>query len=321
MARSAFRDNATMLVRCAVLAPSSHNTQPWRFRISAAAVDLFADRTRALPANDPDDRELTISCGCALLNLRVAAARHGLAVAVSWLPDPAEPDWLARVSVHSASPPSTEAELAECIERRRTYRKRFAPTQVSGATIRQLVDAASAEASWLRPIVKKEDRQALSGLVAEGDAVQWANRRWRRELAAWIRPRRRGDGLTVPGWAAPVTQIVVRSFDMGGRVSAKDAELADTAPLLAVLGTERDEPRDWLLAGQALQRVLLTACKLGLQASFLNQPAQVASLRPKLQGLTGDGFPQIVLRLGYPTTEIAPTSRRPLEEVLDDGMK
>ena len=34
-------------------------------------VELLADRTRALPVNDPQDRELTISCGCALFNLRV----------------------------------------------------------------------------------------------------------------------------------------------------------------------------------------------------------------------------------------------------------
>ena len=62
------------LLEAAVQAPSSHNTQPWLFRVEDGAVHLLADRTRALPVNDPDDRELTISCGCALLNLRVAAA-------------------------------------------------------------------------------------------------------------------------------------------------------------------------------------------------------------------------------------------------------
>ena len=51
----------------------------------------------------------------------------------------------------------------------------------------------------------------------------------------------------------------------------------------------------YLLAGQALQRVLLTACRHGLQAGYLNQPLQVASLRPQLATLTGGGFPQIVL--------------------------
>lgn len=312
-----FLGHATTLVGRAVLAPSSHNTQPWRFRISHAAIDLFADRTRALPVNDPDDRELTISCGCALLNLRVAAANSGLTVALRLLPDPAEPDWLARLFVDpQASPTSTDAELADSIERRRTYRKRFAATPVSEATVERLIEAASTEGAWLRPIPMEEDRQALAALVAEGDAVQWTDPSWRRELAAWMHPRRRGDGLTVPGLAGPVAQLVVRTFDMGGGVGAKDRQLAEASPLLAVLGTERDYPQDWLSAGQALERVLLTACRYSLQASYLNQPVQVPSLRPKLQNLIGGGFPQIVLRFGYPPGESTAAPRRPTEDVV-----
>jgi len=68
------------LIQKAVRAPSSHNTQPWIFHVAESAINLYADRTRALPVNDPDDRELTISCGCALMNLRVAAAAEGLDV-------------------------------------------------------------------------------------------------------------------------------------------------------------------------------------------------------------------------------------------------
>jgi hypothetical protein len=103
-------------------------------------------------------------------------------------------------------------------------------------------------------------RHEVAQFVAEGDAIQWANPSWRRELAAWMHPSRRGDGLTVPWLVAPVAQVVVRTFDMGNGVAAKDAELAEASPMLAVLGTERDEPADWLAAGQALQRLLVNAC-------------------------------------------------------------
>jgi hypothetical protein len=166
-------------------------------------------------------------------------------------------------------------------------------------------------------LLEEAQRHALARLVAEGDGEQWDNPSWRRELAAWMHPRRRGDGLTLPGLAVPVAQLVVRTFDMGDGVGAKDKQLADASPLLAVLGTQQDAERDWLRAGQALQRVLLTACELGLQASYLNQPVQVASLRPQLRSLAGDGAPQIVLRLGYPETELPAAPRRPLEDVLD----
>ncbi len=132
-----------------------------------------------------------------------------------------------------------------------------------------------------------------------------------------MHPRRRGDGLTVPGIVAPIAQIVVRTFDMGNGVGAKDKQLADESPVLAVLGTASDNVADWLKAGQALEKVLLSAHSQGLQASYLNQPVQVASLRPKLQNLLSKReFPQILLRLGFPEDEIDAAPRRRLDEVI-----
>lgn len=313
-----WNERARWMIGRAVLAPSSHNTQPWFFRLSESAIDLWADRTRALPANDPEDRELAISCGCALMNVRIAASSDGVGVQVQLLPEPEEPDLLARVSLSEQSIASAEdSELAAFIETRRTYRKRFAPRAVGASALEHLIDAAKREGARLLPLSSEEARHQAAALVAEGDAAQWANSSWRRELAAWMHPRRRGDGLTVPALAVPVAQLVVRTFDMGGGVGAKDRQLAEASPLLAVLSTDSDDPRNWLRAGQALQRVLLTGCILGLQASYLNQPVQVASLRPRLQDLVGAGFPQMLLRLGYPLEEIPPAPRRALDDVIE----
>jgi len=311
------RDVVSLIERAA-LAPSSHNTQPWRFRITGATVDLFADPTRALPVNDPDDRELTISCGCALMNLRVAAAARGLDPEVTLLPRREEPEWLAHVRLGpEGAAAGAEAVLSQQIERRHTYRKRFRPHPVSAATIERLVAAAATEGGWLHPVLAEPDRQWLAQLVAEGDAQRWANPSWRRELAAWMHPRRRGDGLTVSALAAPIAHAVVRTFDMGRGIAAKDRELADASPLLAILGTERDEIRDWLLAGQSLERVLLTACQAGLQASFLNQPVQVPALRPKLRDVAGRSVHQVVLGLGEPVDEPVAAPRRAVADIVE----
>jgi nitroreductase len=316
---SAWSAMARRMVARAALAPSSHNTQPWFFRLSPTGLELWADRTRALPVNDPEDRELAISCGCALLNLRLAAAGEGVGVDVALLPAAGEPDRLARVTLRQA--PGADAEdtvLAAFMEQRRTYRKRFAAREVSAEKRELLVAAAQREGAQLLPLLADTARDRAAELVAEGDAEQWANPSWRRELAAWMHPRRRGDGLTVPAMAVPVAQLVVRTFDLGGGVGAKDQELATGSPLLAVLATDGDHPRAWLGAGQALQRVLLVACQNGLQASYLNQPIQVPVLRPRLQDLAGGGFPQLLLRLGYPLEEVPVSPRRTLAEVLEE---
>ncbi|MFN0305129.1 MAG: Acg family FMN-binding oxidoreductase [Burkholderiales bacterium] len=306
------------LVQAATLAPSSHNTQPWLFRLEGQAVELLADRTRALPVNDPEDRELTISCGCALLNLRVAAAAAGFEAKVELLPDAADADLLARVSLAPSAAPQADAELGAAMAERRTTRERFTATAVDPKALRSLVDAVKVEGAALTVLDIDDQRLGAAALVAEGDAMQWANPSWRRELAAWMHPRRRGDGLTLPTLAIPVAQMVVRTFNMGHGVAAKDRQLADESPVLAVLSTEGDMPRDWLAAGQALQRLLLVGVRLGLQASYLNQPVQVAALRPKLQQLTGrPGHSQLLLRIGTPMKALPAAPRRPLADVLD----
>lgn len=312
-------DRLSRLLEAAILAPSSHNTQPWIFKVSDRRILLFADRTRALPVNDPDDRELTISCGAALFNLRVAAASAGIESKVVILPEPEDDDLLAAIDLGGG--PEVSAQVAELyaeITKRRTYRKRFLAKPVPASVLVELADAAEQEGAWLKVLSDEAMRQQAAGLVAEGDAAQWANRAWRRELAAWMHPRRRGDGLTVPGFVAPVAKAVVRTFDMGNGIGAKDRQLARESPILAVLGTRGDGRADWLRAGQALERLLLAACGAGLQASYLNQPIQTAPLRPKLQHAVGaNGFPQTLLRIGFPAEELPAAPRRRLDAVVE----
>lgn len=310
-------DTLTPLIQAAVMAPSSHNTQPWLFRLDGPAIELLADRTRALPVNDPDDRELTVSCGCALFNLRVAAAAAGLQARVQPFPDATDLDLLARVTLERADASLAEAALNDVIATRRTYRERFSATAPTATALRALSGAALVEGASLDILDSETQRAAAAALVAEGDGLQWGNPSWRRELAAWMHPRRRGDGLVLPALAIPVAQIVVRSFDMGDGVAARDRQLADESPVLAVLSTAGDTPADWLLAGQALQRLLLVGAQQGLQASYLNQPVQVASLRPRLQQLTGRPGPaQLLLRIGSSIKALPAAPRRPLADVI-----
>ena len=311
-------DLARTLIAAAILAPSSHNTQPWLFAASEHHIDLIADRRRALPVNDPHDRELTISCGCALFNLRVAAAAAGWSARVTLCPEADDEDLLARVFLAAADTVPPEAKLHTAIPRRRTVRQRFARGPIDPAAIRALVEAAAREGATLHTLSTGVQRHDAAALVAEGDAIQWADVSWRRELAAWMHPRRQGDGLSMPALALPVARTIVRSFDMGHGVGARDHQIADESPLLTVLATDADTVSDWLAAGQALQRMLLEGVASGLQASYLNQPVQVASLRTTFQQAIGcGGVPQLLMRWGRPLHDVHATARRPVDEVIE----
>ena len=314
--------------RYAVLAPSNHNTQPWRFEIGRSALALRADARRRLPVMDPDDRELLMSCGAALFSLRTAARSFGRLPEVERLPDPDVPDLLARVRLGGDGGASPEAvALREAILRRRTNRRPFAdrplPVGLPGALCR----AAEAEGARLHLYTDPADKAALADLIAEGDHRQFDDAAFRAELAAWIRSPSTGDGIAphhqgVPkalDAAAPAVAAVVRRFDRGDGTAAKDHQLAQGAPTLAVLTTEDDTREAWLRAGEALGHVLLRAQVEGVQASYLNQPIEVAALRPRLRTALGlDGHPQILVRIGR-GPQLDPSPRRPAEEVIEEA--
>jgi hypothetical protein len=311
-------------VRYAVRAPSSHNSQPWTFRIHGETLELRADRTRGLPVVDPDDRELVISCGAALFLVRLALRHFGFAPQVERLPDAGDPDCLARVRITGTwQRTAVDEGLFHAIAARHTNRLpcdvRCLPEHLPGT----LEAAAREEGGWLHVFRTAAARAAAASLVAEGDRLQMADKRFRRELAAWLRPNwtSRQDGM--PGYAlgfgdvmSAAGPLVVRTFDIGRGVAARDEDLVTGSPLLALIGTRRDMPGDWLNAGEALAHVLLRAQVEGVSASFLNQPIEVAELRPRLQCVAGrEGFPQLLLRLGYAPL-VPATPRRPVSEVL-----
>ena len=66
------------LVRYATLAPSSHNTQCWKFRLHEQSISIEADLSRRTPVVDPDDHHLFVSLGCDTANLVQAALANGL---------------------------------------------------------------------------------------------------------------------------------------------------------------------------------------------------------------------------------------------------
>jgi nitroreductase len=325
-ARGSTEERLRYFLRYAVLAPSGHNTQPWRFQVADGRVWLYADRGRRLPVADPDDRELTISCGAALFHLRLAMRFFGQAGTVEAVPDPADPDLLA--VVHPAgphAPDDTDRTLFAAIPRRFTHRAPFRDTPVPPALKHMLQWLAEHEGAGLHCLSEAGDKEGVADLVAEGDRRQGGNPAFRRELARWVTTNyaRRRDGLPgytlgVNGPASLVVPAYLRWANWGEAQARRDRELVHQAPALAALTIARDGVECWLAAGQALAAVLLRAAEDGVQAAYLNQAVAVPELRQRLRERLGvSEQPQVLMRLGYETVRRPPAPRRPLAEVLD----
>ena len=313
-------------VAAAVMAPSSHNTQPWRFRLHDESLELDADRSRSLKVIDAERRQQIQSCGCALYNARVAVRAMGFTDEVTtMLVDGDSPEHLATLRL--GAPRITTPEdhtLMQAVALRRTNRRAFLPRPVPPADVDALVAAAAAEGAALVRL-EPEHKRALAELVEQADELQFGDPAFRQELARWLIPfgSRRKDGIPFAekeyGSNLPFTLMrAMRSPSLGEKFGTIEESLIEGSPLVVVLGTGSDDPASWLACGQALEAVLLQATARGLSAAFLNQVLEIPGFRARIRALVPDiAYPHMVLRLGTPAEPIHhPAPRRDLSEVL-----
>ncbi|HTZ45569.1 MAG TPA: nitroreductase family protein [Jatrophihabitans sp.] len=308
----------------ATLAPSVHNSQPWRFALRGNVLELHADRVRQLHVLDPVGRQLAISCGCALFNARVALAAAGYGCRVERLPDPADSSLLARITAieDGRGPDADEiAVLDAVVELRHTNRRRFAEEPVPDELIDRLALLAAAEHAQLTEITEEGQRIATAVLSQRADALENADSAYRAELRAWTTDQPdRLDGvpaLAVPrGGQLSYDDIPLRDFDTSGHGALPAATHSGVDQCLLLLWTAADSPLNWLQAGEALQRVLLELTRQGYVAGIMSQVAEVPTVRAMLAAeLRLPGSPHLLLRVGRAPATPA-TRRRRLVEVL-----
>jgi hypothetical protein len=307
-------------------APSLHNAQPWTWRISGAVAELRADTGRAVPVADPTGREMLLGCGAALHHARVALGGSGWRVKVSHLPDPGQPDLLARLELAGREEPDQfAARMAAAIRRRRTDRRPFAPEALPAQVLDALRSAADGEGGHLALLTNPDDRLELAVLSARAERIQGDDPAYKAELAAWTGARPGLDGVPpsqVPHLTeARHTDVVQRDFEEAAPGEAPVPAGVDEQPAWAVLWTEGDSREHHLHVGEAMSAVWLTATDLGVAVGVQSQPVEVAGVRAQVDGrlLGSIGHAQLVMRLGRPdpaAAELPAAPRRPLDDVL-----
>ncbi|MFI1169554.1 Acg family FMN-binding oxidoreductase [Streptomyces sp. NPDC020801] len=324
----------TALVAAATAAPSMHNAQPWRFRFltDAYTLELRADLQRAMRRTDPGHRALHIGCGAALFNLRVAAAHAGLGTDVRLLPDPSDPLLLAavRLAAPAARPPDGAPgddaadlrRLHPAIARRHTSRYPFEERDVP-EEVRAALGAAAAREGAELLFPGPWHIEAVLELVQDAESRDALDPAATEDLTRWTRIGPEADAAVdgVPEYAFGPRRRDGRAplRDFAGRrpVADRGSTSFEEHPHLALLSTHGDTRADWLLAGQALERVLLEATSAGLATSLTSHALESPDLRLLARDpVTGKGHVQMVLRLGYGPSGPA-TPRRPVDEVLD----
>jgi hypothetical protein len=300
----------------ATAAPSIHNTQPWLFRVGDGVVDVLADHRRRLTVLDPDGREMYVSVGAAVFNLRVAVSAAGRPSTVALTP---ESGVAARLTLGPVAAPSREARaLAGAIPRRHTNRRPFADKPIPFGTMEELAGAATAEGATLLT-VGPELRDGVLGLTRTADNRMRADPAYLAELATWTTPpgvgRRDGVPRHAFGPRATDSHLPLRDMALGNHAPTGTVDF-EPDPTIVVLFSPDDTVADWLRAGAALQRLWLVATLRGLAVTPMTQLTEISKLRELLADSFTRYVAQTVLRIGYPLSPALATPRRPLADVL-----
>ena len=321
------QEQERFLLRYAILAPSSHNTQPWKVALSDAGIAVYADAARRLPVADPGDRELFMSIGAFLMNLRIAAAHFGFEVRTDYEfgGDFARP--VARVRLTPHAPRERVAAhlggLFRALPARHTNRSAFLVTRIPQHIQDELVSLGRTSQLALRLSCDGAMNERVADLVASADRTLHADPSYRTELAEWVRPNwtRKPDGITGAAFgvgtvASAIGPWATRRLDMGRVQAIRDKNLCARAPLLAVIEGE-DTVAQHIEAGELLERIWLRLTAEGLSCSFFNVALEVPDLRLNLRTLLGlRAWPQLLLRIGYSLNEPARSPRRPVDDII-----
>lgn len=310
-------DDLLAAAELAIRAPSIHNSQPWRFRLSSGTIEVCLDLARLpdIPAREWAGR---ISCGAATFNLQLALAILGKPAVVLVQPVDRDRDVIAQLMPDESRPPSgAERALYAAIARRHSNRMPFSTETVPAELRSRLRAAARAEGCWLDLIIGTGAVNAVAEVVNAANRVLERDAAYADELSRWSRQELAPDGVSAraAGYAPqPQDLLPMRAFGARTRPPGHDYE---PEPLVAVLGSGGDRDADQVTAGQALERVLLTATDAGLAVSMFSQPIEVPAARERLRSALGrHGVPQLVMRVGYGHPGY-PTLRRPAASVID----
>ena len=305
------------LLRYAILAPSTKNSQPWAFSVQGNRVHLIADLSRGQLVADPDRRELYISLGCALENLLVAAEHFGFRHGVSYFPEPENDELAVTVLFAPGGVPShaRAGATVSAILRRHNDNSVFRNAPLPDEVRRRLIACCVEPELRVNLTDDRQFRHWIEALTLEADRVEFANPAFRKELGYWI-----GQGVfSAPPLMAGLGQLAVSKIGLGETVAEQDHAILESAALLGLITAAGDSHLAHVRTGQLFERLWLTATAMGVSLHPMSQTMRRPELRSVVTELLPSlgWIPQHLFRVGYSSREEEEhTPRRPVDDVL-----
>jgi len=313
----------------ASLAGSSHNSQPWKAEVYREdSILVFADTSRKLTVVDSTSRELYISVGAFIENLRLAASCYGYEANIKIHTRPEGSSGpVASIALAKSKEKKEEAILTE-IKLRTTLRTPFDTLSIKQSDRATLVSVDSSSIHYFA--ATSPQGKYIRKKESEAYAQQAKNKKAQDELAGWIRfsnkdVKQKQDGLTTEGMGITgIGGFVVRNF-FKPEDSKKESFVTqgiDKTKLQVgncagwiVITQKTENIESWINTGMLYQAIHLKCRKMNLGFHPMNQLIEEAGFEGETNTYLGiNGKIMMIARIGYVNDYPAPVSvRRPVE--------
>lgn len=316
------------LLRFAILAPSTHNSQPWLFKIRDNRCYLYLDETRRLPQADPIGRDLYISIGCALENFVIAARYFKVFDSLNYGPF-AENNLLVEAIIKEDFSKEFDQDyesLIRIIPRRSNarglFRKESVPQLVREDILAQVKNEYLTDGIAIHFIEDKESIREIASLTADGLKIAYNNPLFRQEMSCWINnnfsSRKEGIpgyALKMPAWISFIFPFIVRNFNIGSKLAKLNYWSLNSAPLICIITAPENKPLTWLQIGRLAERLMLELNSREFNTSIFVASIEMGDLYQKVQRIIGtNDLPQFLFVIGKIDSKQKPTPRHSVED-------
>lgn len=314
------------LIRYAIKAPSGHNTQPWKFKITETGIEIHPDLDQALPIADPDNRELYISLGCALANLLIAANESGYEPTYKIL-GTYNNTHIIKVTIAKSNKAAPDP-LFKSIDLRQTNRSFYNDEFIHKRDMQELLTIDKEKNVNIYGFRRGEmDFETITDYIMMGNEIQMKDPKFKDELVDWMRFNPKDiaetkDGITYKVMGTPpmpefIGKPVVKSQLKPEKRNKNDLQKINSSSHLVVFTSKHHSEPIWIQLGLTLQRFLLTATKKGIACSFINPPCEIEKLTAELRNKIPikQEYPNIILRMGY-AEQVAFSPRKQIKDVI-----
>jgi EmrB/QacA subfamily drug resistance transporter len=312
------REKLRFFARYALLAPSAHNTQPWRFELQEESMTIRPDSARALTFSGPSIHEPWLSLGACIETFRLAAVGFGCAVEVEYREAAGE----VAMSLLENDGRDPEPRLIDAIGGRASNRNPFETTELPGEIVARLADAEGLSVA-VKALTSRQDIERIAQETHRATKAVMSDPKFRAELSLWVRTNITGAYDGMPGFTqgmptppSLIAKRLIRRVDISSGQAKQDARRVRESSALIILSAASEGIREALDVGRMYARVGIVARLNGLESSGIGAvTAHPASRRTIEDVFSLQGTPMVMLRVGRATTPARHTPRWPLDAV------